>query len=134
MIEIICLDWGTSPEKAIWRGRCSWETCVIYQRMSGWVEGGLAQSSRAAGFFEGGDLEIRELIPKFPGEILCRLSKLEAAVDGVFWDGVAAVFDATLDTGPGFGGMGDPEEVEDDAEVVLFGQLQVFSVCLATEG
>ena len=58
----------------------------------------------------------------------------EAAVYGVFWNGVAAFFDADLDTGPGFVRVGKPEEVEDDAETILFGLLKILCVCLTTEG
>ena len=58
----------------------------------------------------------------------------EAAVDGSFGDRMATFLNPALDPGPRFVGVGEPEEVEDDAEAVLFGQLKVFCVSLSTQG
>lgn len=43
----------------------------------------------------------------------------KATVDGVFGDGVAAFSNPALDTGPGLVGVGEPEEMKDDAEAVF---------------
>ena len=62
------------------------------------------------------------------------MNSRNATVNGVFGDRVAAFSNPALDTGPRFVGVGKPEEVEDDAEAVRFGQLKVFCVSLSTQG
>ena len=74
--------------------------------------------------FTEGDVGLEEVV----------FNSWEAAVDGVFWDGVAAFLDSALDSGPGFIGVGEPEEVEDDAEAVGFGLGEILCVGLAAEG